>query len=246
MESNKRAIKILVTLLLIVILLFLTEKNFLIKELRGAGISKYGNLSWTNKISLLVDDFEGLSGDKSQLEKEGFFAYGGMNIVIDTTMSENGLLASKTVLRAEWNGKENYGGWGKGIGKNMDMNTATDHLNFRIYVPKNSGYKETIKIMIEEDDNNDGILQQDKDDSWFYKLNIEETGKWYFVSIPLKDFSDGNEGGDKILNISRKGGIHTLIFSFEQTDKYIMNQKWYFDFICFTTEKVTDSPLKTN
>jgi hypothetical protein len=227
-----------------VTVIFILERKFLVKEMRGATISKYEHLPWQDNILLLVDDFEGLGADSSALQKENFFCFGSVKIDTDTSQSDSDPLASKTVLKVEWNGKENYGGWGKGIGKNMDLNTATDHLNFRIYIPKTNGYHESIKITLEEDDNNDGTLQKDLDDSWFYKLDIAGTDSWHLISIPLKDFSDANEGGDGILNISRKGGIHTIIFSFEQVEKYTLHQKWYFDFICFTNEKITDSDKK--
>lgn len=244
MESNKRAIRILVILLFCVVIIFILERKLLIKEMRGATISKYVNVGWTDNITLLVDDFEGLQGDSASLYNEGFFSYGSLKMETNTSQSDNSFLASKTVLKLEWNGKENYGGWGKGIGKNMDMNTETDYLNFRIYIPKTNAYTESFSIRFEEDDNNDGILQQDKDDSWAYKLTIAGTDSWHFISIPLKDFSDANAGGDSLLNISRKGGLHTLTFAFDNVEKYTAKQKWYFDFICFTNEKVTDPATK--
>lgn len=74
--------------------------------------------------------------------------------------------------------------------------------------------------------------------SWVYKLSITPADKWQIISIPLKDFKDSNAGGDSILNVTRKGGLHTIIFSFDQVDKYTPEHKWYFDFICFTNEKI--------
>ena len=95
--------------------------------------------------------------------------------------------------------------------------------------------------MLEEDDDFNGTLDTDKDDSWFYKVPIVSSDKWQLISIPLKNFSDGNPAGDGQLNISRKSGLHTIIFSYENPDKYTINTtKWYFDFICFTNGIITE------
>jgi len=237
--SNKRAVKALLILVLTVLVIFLIEKKFLVIELRGETISHYEKVKWVDNILLLVDDFEGLQGD-SALGKASFFCFGSAKISIDNSQVDGKPIASKSSLKVEWKGTDNYGGWGKGVGRNINLNTATDYLNFRIYVPKNNGKDEIIRITLEEDDNHDGILQKDKDDSWFYKLNISPKDEWQFISIPLKDFRDGNAGGDGLLNVTKNGGLHTIVFLFEQVEKYTIDYKWYFDFICFSDGKITD------
>lgn len=243
-KSNYRAIKALLGLVLTVVIIFLIEKKFLVSELRGETISQYDKIKWVDKVLLLIDDFEGLQTDSASLVKEGFFSFGNAKISIDNSQIDDNLIASKSSLMVEWRGVDNYGGWGKGVGKNIDLNTLTDHLNFRMYVPKSNGDEETIKIMLEEDDDNNGVLEKDKDDSWAYRLKVSPKDEWQFISIPIKDFKDDNEGGDSVLNITRKGGLHTIIFSFEQTEQYAPNYKWYFDFICFTNEKVAELEIE--
>ncbi|HWY11741.1 MAG TPA: hypothetical protein VN026_10475 [Bacteroidia bacterium] len=242
--SNKQALKALFTLLLSTVVIFLAETKFLVAEVRGTTLSQYENIRGINKVLLLVEDFEGLKGDSISLQKDRFFSYGSAKITLDSSNTDKALIASKNTLKINWNGKETYGGWGKGVGKNIDLNTETDHLNFRVYIPKTNGDKDIIKIIVQEDDNNDGILQQDKDDSWYYNITLPTSDKWQFISVPLKDFTDGNPGGDGVLNVLRKGGLHNIIFSFEQPEKYTTNSIWYFDFICFTNGKVTDDDLK--
>lgn len=243
-ESNRNAIKILITLVLVVAMVFSAEKKFLVLELRGETISNYEKIKWHDKIILLVEDFEGLKSDSLSLTSEGFFSYGSIKTSLDNSLVDNNIITSKTTFKAEWNGKENYGGWGKGVGKDIELNPLTDYLNFRLYVPPGNGTNQIIKIIFEEEDNHDGILQQDKDDGWYYVLNVSGNEKWQFISIPIKDFKDNNAGGDGILNVTKKGGLHTIIFSFEQTEKHISNHKWYFDFICFTNKKITESEIE--
>jgi hypothetical protein len=235
--SNKRAIKALVSLVLAVAILFSIEKKFLVSEARGSTLANYAHITWSDKILLLVDDFEGLPTDSAALAKEGLFGFGSGKIMTDASQMDDHPMASKTSMRVIWDSTYNYGGWGKGIGKNFDLDPQTDYMNFRIYCPKSNGGEECLKVMLEEDDNNDGILQQEQDDSWLYRVKITPKDEWQFISIPVKDFTDGNPGGDSTINITRKGGLHTVIFSFEQTEQFRKNYKWYFDFICFTNGK---------
>jgi hypothetical protein len=237
-DSNARAVKVLGLLLISVAGIFAIETKFLVPTVRGETLIQYESLSWNQNILLLVDDFEELKGDSASLAKEKFFSYGSVKITTDNSIEDKSLLSSKTAMKVSWAGNEMYGGWGKGVGKNVNLDPATDHLNFRIYIPESNGNDEIVKVIFEEDDNNDGSLQQDKDDSWQHVVNIPKKNGWQMISIPLKDFTDGNPGGDGQLNVSRKGGLHNLIFSFEQAAKYTPQHCWYFDFISFSNKKI--------
>lgn len=239
-ESNKHAIKILFVLYITAILIFCVERKYLVAQIRGETLGNYGSISWVDQIVLLIDDFEGLSSDSISIQKAGFFGYGRVKISLDSAHVDRNLSASKTCMKIDWSGNDSYAGWGKGVGKNVDLNTETDYLNFRVLVPKGTDTEETLIIRLEEDDNSNGILDETKDDSWGYKLKIKPQDKWQLISIPLTDFTDGNAGGDSTLNISRKGGLHTIIFSFEQVEKYTPEHNWYFDFICFTKGRIKE------
>ena len=233
-NPNTKAIKILGLLLLTVAGLFSFENKFLVPSARGETISFYQKIPWYDKIILLVDDFEGLQGDSASMEKEKFFRYGSIQLSIDSSLPDQSMIASRTSVKVKWNGEKNYGGWGKGIGKNINLECATDHLNFRIYTPECARDKDIIRVLFQEDDNNDGFLQEDKDDIWSKTIVVPCRSEWQLISIPLKDFTDINSGGDGELNVTRKGGLHNIIFSFEQAGKYSSNDCWYFDFVCFT------------
>jgi hypothetical protein len=239
-ESNKPAVKILFTLFVTSILIFCVERKYLVAEIRGETLGHYGNIPWIDQIVLLIDDFEGLPADSISVQKAGFFGYGRVKISLDSTHVDRHLTASKTCMKIDWRGNDTYAGWGKGVGKNVDLDTDSDFLNFRVLVPKGIDKEETLLIRLEEDDNSNGILDEANDDSWGYKLKIKPQDKWQLISIPLTEFTDGNQGGDSLLNISRKGGLHTVIFSFEQVEKYTSEHNWYFDFICFTKGRIKE------
>jgi hypothetical protein len=249
METNKRALFILQMLVLSAVIIFVIEKKFLIYEVRGATLSNYQSLNNADKILFLVEDFEGLSrpdsavhGD-SILKTNGFFSFGNTQIELDHDHVDKNPLASKTALKVNWLGTESYGGWGRGVGANIELDTLSDFLTFRIYVPQSNGHEEKLKIILEEDDNDNGALEKEEDDSFYTHITVQPADKWQIISIPLKEFKDENPGGDKALNVTRKGGLHNVIFVFEQPDKYTPDHHWYFDFICFTNEKMTDNVL---
>src|ERR1035437_9264850 len=246
MESDKRAIIILLTLVVTAILAFRLEKKFLFVEKRGTALSHYEDkITWTDKIILLVEDFEGLTKVDS-LKKESFFTFGSVKISVDTILIDGNAISSKSSLKVEWDSTINYGGWGKGLGINIDLDPNTDYLNFRAYVPASNGNDEKIKIVIQEDDLNDGIYDPATDDEWNYIADIKAKNQWQIVSIPLKNFFDANKGGDGILNITRKGGLHNIAFGFNQPEKYTKHHKWYFDFVFFSKGVITQQDIDNN
>ncbi|HXB40642.1 MAG TPA: glycan-binding surface protein [Bacteroidia bacterium] len=240
MISNKRAFVVLLLLLSLSAAIFCVEKKFLISEPRGAMISNYDEVAGIKEIILLVEDFEGFVKGTKMPPKENFFDFGNIKTSIDYSSVDNSAISLKSALRAEWKGTDTFGGWGKGIGANIDLDTLTDYLNFRVLFPKENIKEDNIKVMLEEDDNDDGVLQKDKDDAWSCSVNISTGNEWQMVSIPLKNFKDDNEGGDHRFNVTRKGGLHTIIFSFLNSDKYVAGQKWFFDFICFSKGKIKE------
>jgi hypothetical protein len=240
MQNNARAFRVLLILIMSALAIFFAENKFLVAENRGQALSQYQSLSWKDDIILLAEDFENLKSEK-ELEKENFFAYGSVQMKLDSLNTGKGTLGSKTCCKIVWKGEDKFGGWGKGIGKNIDLDRETDYLNFRILYPAGRLTNDVIKVILEEDDNDDGILQKELDDSFSYTLNLKPSDKWQFISIPLKEFYDSNPGGDSLLNVTRKGGLHTIIFTFEQPDNYKKGDAWYFDFICFSKVKINES-----
>lgn len=237
MESNKRAMMILLALVMTAVLAFKAERRFLIRENRGSTISQYEAVNETDNIMLLIEDFEGLNcpdtcfKSDSVLKTNGFFTFGSAKIAIDRSRVDHDPMASKSDLLVEWQGTEKFGGWGKGVGANIELDPLTDYLNFRVYLPECNGKEERIKVLLGEDDNEDAIFEEDQDDIWGCKVTISAKDGWQLISIPLKDFTDENAGGDGIFNVTRRGGLHTITFVLDQPDKYVQGERWYFDFI---------------
>jgi hypothetical protein len=241
MESNRKALMILQLLVFTAVIIFFIEKKFLISESRGSTLSHYSNFAGISHVVLLVEDFEGfdrhLKSD-SLLQTSGFFTYGSIKVDLDMESVDNNPLASATALKASWSQAEPYGGWGKGVGANIELNTQTDFLNFRILIPEGALEEDQIRVMLQEDDDEDGVLNEKKDDKWASVFKIKPSQKWQTVSLALKDFVHDGDGGDGIFNVTRKGGLHNLIFNFERPEAYTPGYCWYFDFICFSSGKL--------
>jgi hypothetical protein len=239
LNSDIRALGILFCLVLTTLAIFSAERKYLVAQPRGSQTSAYESLPWKDKILLLVEDFEKLENDTATLHKANFFNYGSVLLGIDKNKIDHTILSGNADLKNAWKGgKENYGGWGKGVGQNLDLDEKKNYFTFRFYNPKNNG-SDFVKIVIQEDDNDDGIYQADKDDEWAYKAHVAGKDEWQIISIPLRSFYDNNKGGDGKFNVTKKGGIHNVAFSFEANERYSAGRMWYFDFICFTSEKIT-------
>jgi hypothetical protein len=238
-NADAKALLILLYLILTTATLFFAERKYLVAQPRSQ-TSAYENLPWKDKILLLVEDFEKLENDTAVLHKANFFNYGGILLNIDKGKVDHSILSGSTDLKIVWKGgKDGYGGWGKGVGQNIDLDEKKDYITFRFYNPKNNG-SDFVKVIIQEDDNDNGIYQADKDDEWIYKEHVTGKDEWQILSIPLRSFYDNNKGGDGRFNVTSKGGIQNIAFSFEKNDRYAPGRMWYFDFICFTSEKIRE------
>jgi beta-mannanase len=203
-----------------------------------------------SQLKFVVEDFEGFANGSSDLKQSGVFTFG----YATSSVQENQLSAKKTysgqrALKIERSGKLNYGGWGKGLTLNIELDPKEDHLNFYIYFPLTIPLLKastTLTVDLREDDNNNNIFNTENDDVWTFTLSIENARKandWQLLSIPLNEFKDSNPGGDGTFNANYKQGkLFTLMFSFGPGTNFIENQKCYFDFICFSKGKLPTGP----
>ena len=186
------------------------------------------------QLKFVVEDFEGMAEQPGDLKPNGIFTFGNAKVNVDRKMSNKRSYSGDRSLKLVRNNSLNYGGWGKGIGVNIELDVNTDHLNFYAYQPE-SNNSNTIKIELQEDDNGSNVFEKDSDDSWSYLQKMDIKGRWNLISIPLSKFKDENAGGDGVFNASyKKGKLLTLIVTLENFDKTKKDQCWSFDFICLS------------
>lgn len=221
------------------------------------------------QLKFIVEDFEGcVNGSSGSDQKQnGIFTFGNIKSSIVGSINTPQTYIGARYIRLSKEGNLPYGGWGKGLGLNVELDSHHDYLNF--YVNQSTSNKNTsIKIEIQEDDNGDHVYDKNSDDSWNYihqlvsSSAVEKTKnklkdvpeKWDLVSIPLNKFKDGNNGGDGIFNITYKHGkllcvIITFVNSNDVQVKYetsAIKQTWYFDFICFSKGPLPTGSKKMN
>jgi beta-mannanase len=154
-------------------------------------------------------------------------------------------------------GRFTYGGWGKGVGLNVELSQETDHFNFYFQqlIPDQTI---AFKIQLQEDDNENNKYEKEYDDAWIYTVMLgSEHGdagtSWQLISIPLNKFKDENSGGDGKFNIGYKNGkLLCMIISFADSLKTGIktgvpstNQNWAFDFFCFSKGKLPTGNTQT-
>jgi hypothetical protein len=192
------------------------------------------NLTASAQLKFIIEDFEGLAAGQDKFPGEGIYTYGSAMAVTDKSKTTGKGYSGSRCMKIGWNGSTHYGGWGKGVGLNVQLDASTDHINF--YVLNQGGKNETrLNVTITEDDNGNAKPDEHDDDTWVSEITIEPKNEWQLVSIPLSSFKDNNNGGDGVCNISYKDGqLLTFALGFKDGKKLPVGAEWYFDFICFS------------
>ena len=200
------------------------------------------------QLKFVIEDFEGFSNGTSDLKANGVFTFGSVKVAIERNDPANHIYLGDRFLKLEKEGKAEFGGWGKGVGLNVELNPAQDYLNFYVAFPTRTtiggGNATAIKIELQEDDNGDNVYENKMDDSWTVIQKFDQNSKkenWQLISIPLNKFSDANPGGDGALNAGYKNGkLLCIIFSF--VDVKAAAPTIFFDFLCFSKGVLPTDP----
>jgi beta-mannanase len=190
------------------------------------------------QLKFVVEDFEGMTENPSELKTNGVFTYGCLKAVVDTKMSNKRHYSGERSIRITKDNNTAFGGWGIGVGSFIELDYSLDHFNFYIFQPQSNG-SVNLKIELQEDDNSNNVFDKQLDDSWEHTVKLEGKNAWELISIPLSAFKDANQGGDDSFNASYKHGrFFTVIFSLSDAAKLKGNLAFSFDFISFSQGKM--------
>src|SRR5438477_9916048 len=96
-------------------------------------------LFWTYftsaQLKYLVEDFEGFTDGNSDLKANGIFTFGNAKANIDGKLAFGQYYSGERYICLKKDGKQPFGGWGKGLGANIQLDLSTDYLNFYYYQP---------------------------------------------------------------------------------------------------------------
>lgn len=188
------------------------------------------------QLKFIVEDFEGFATGQENFA-DGIYAYGSATAVADKSYTTGKGYSGNRCIKVGWTSSRSFGGWGKGVGLNIQLDPNTDNLNFYVYSPSGTNKPTDLVLTLADDDNMNGTFDQGADDEWMYELPVQPKNEWQLVSVPLNKFKDNNQGGDGIFNITYKDG-ELLTFAVNFTYGKMVTPPgsalWYFDFICFS------------
>lgn len=189
------------------------------------------------QIKYIVEDFEGFTDGIADMKPNGVFVFGNIKANVTSKPIPQKTYAGERQIDFAVGGTEKFGGWGKGMGVNVNLDVSVDFINFYLFQPSSNG-SNSVKIELQEDDNGSNNYEKDHDDSWAFIQKTEGDNKWHLISIPLIKFTDSNKGGDGIFNISYKDGkLFCFIVTFLHPD-LSKQLRWSFDMICFSKGKL--------
>jgi hypothetical protein len=186
------------------------------------------------QLKFLIEDFEGFDERSQNLSLHGVYTYGKLKAGVDTKNATGQQYSGNKCLKIEKDGKIDFGGWGKGVTLFMNLDQSTDYFNFYVLQPEGNN-PATIRIDLQDDDNEDHLFNEKLDDVWSYTMTVQSKGGWELVSIPLNRFKETSPGGDGGFNIAYYGGkLLGMMISFTDPKALAPKHVFYFDFFCFS------------
>lgn len=214
------------------------------------GILSYGQPS---ALKSVIYDFDGLNIGDTDLP-DGDYRNDDLSYKVVATPLVNSEVLGDRVLELDVNWQTGKGEFGKDISRFIDLNAATDRLNFYLYNPPSNGADSILQLFITEDDNSNNVYEYANDDKWTKTISIHRSANWQLISVPLSSFADENFGGNGIFDVGY-GGTGSRFFSigfiFNRTAT-VASETYFIDMINFsegtfpTGASILDLPAKSN
>jgi hypothetical protein len=188
-------------------------------------------------LKSLVYDFDGFDLNQTNLP-EGDYSYGDLTYKIkaDPLSKNSDMLGDRALeLNVAWN--NGYAAFGRGISRYIEFNPSQDRFNFYFYNPISNNQNASLEITLADDDNQNNTYESTQDDSWKKSLSIPVSGDWQFFSIPMNVFTDGNSGGNGVMDMAftQNAGMLLLVeFRFNKLSANLPNASFYIDMINFS------------
>lgn len=234
MGKNKKALAILGIFVLSAMLIILAETKILVKPAAAGVITGNGKKETPGQIKKVLETFESMRDGQDNFENDHLFLYGSTKIKVTSENTKGKGYSGARAVKATWTGTDNFGGWGKGIPA-IKVDFERDRFNFFVICPKNDSGQDHIRVVFQDDDNNDTKFEDDQDDAWTCTATVKASGNWEMVSIPFKSFQDSNAGGNSKKDLGEgQTSLITFMFEFPDQDKYKPGMTWYFDHVSIT------------
>jgi hypothetical protein len=195
-----------------------------------------------SQLKSIVYDFDGLNINQTDLP-EGDYRVRDLTYRIAANPLTASDMIGDRVLKLNLTWSTNYGAFGRGISRFVEFDPNADRLNFYFYNPASNNQNAVFDVVIMDDDDYSNSYQLATDDTWKKSMILPVSSVWQYISIPLKDFTDMNSGGNGIFDIAftgNKGMLLTTEFRFTKPFSGASNAVFYLDMINFS-----EGPLPT-
>lgn len=187
-------------------------------------------------LKYVVYDFDGLDIGQSDLP-DGDYSHGdAVHSVAANPLAANDVIGDRVLkLDATWlNGS---GEFGKAAMRYLELNAASDKLNFYFYNPLSNSASANVEVLITEDDNSDDFFDGSADDKWIYPVTIQRSADWQLISVPLSQLQDANAGGNGQFDArytSPGGMLFSVGIALNKPSSSSVSDQYYIDMICFS------------
>lgn len=194
------------------------------------------SLQSRGQLKSVIYDFDGLTTGSNDLP-DGDYRNNDLNYSVDGNPLAYSDVISDRVLKLDMNWQAGLGEFGKATMRFIELNTATDYLNFYFYNPTSSSGAVPVTIIITEDDNGNNIFDGASDDKWVRSVNIAQNAGWQLLSLPLSSFTDGNTEGNGAFDAAytnAAGMVFSIGFTLSKPTPSSTTDQFYIDMICFS------------
>ncbi|MCE3260841.1 MAG: glycoside hydrolase family 26 [Bacteroidetes bacterium] len=211
-------------------------RTFFLKYLLPVFLGLQLHISQAQMLKSIVYDFDGLDIGQNALP-EGDYSFGDLSYMVDASPLPHNDMIGDRVLKINANWNSGYGAFGRGISRYIEFDSNTDNLNFYFYNPFSNNQNANFEITLADDDDQSNTYDSNKDDTWKKTLSIPGSAGWQLITIPLKDFTDGNTGGNGVFDMAftaNKGMLLLIEFRFTKAATAPGTAAFYMDMICFS------------
>ncbi len=191
------------------------------------------------QIKAKLESYNNQPGETNSNAPGKTFTYGSVG-----TVPKAVTFGGKECLKVTWQGKESYGGWGKGLGLPIELEQKKNYLN--ITLANTSPEAITLQLILQEDDNKDGVFREEDDDAWTSSIRVEPSAGWQLFSVPLAAFTDQNKGGDGVFNVSpTEGSLLAFMINFPDLSGKANTWNWYVNEVSLSDQELfmAEAPL---
>src|SRR5436190_17784435 len=163
-------------------------------------------------LKSIVYDFDGLDIGATDLP-EGDYVSGDCFASVSANPLPPVDMLGDRCMKLDLNWNAGTGSFGRGIARFIEFDPNQDMVHFYFYNPASNGQTATFDLILGDDDNQNKIFEGGSDDTWKKSFSVPPGAGWQLFSVPLKDLTDGNPGGNGNFDVAFTGNAGCLLFA---------------------------------